>query len=719
MNAIVSLNADMTQSNRQNRNKLTLGRLIIVSWWVLISGCAPITAIFSPSLPPPLRKPMKVEAAAIKTPLEISPSSEPTPQIRFQPTPPLPGTATATTSARLGEQGALPHFTKVTPVSVNVEGLPLPAFINEVFGNLLGLSFEIDNPIQSRKELVTLRTTEPQPPQQLYQLAQQVLANYRVAIQLQGDFLRFTNASKQSPTPLPAMITQGLTLPEVPPSHRPIFQMVPLKVVGYNQIKRWIEQLYKGYDIVIQEYSERNALVLMGSPQLVKQVIAAIRFFDQPSMQSRYSLRIEPAFLPAAVLAQKLTEVLTTQGYSVSSRPAFSNITLLPIKETNTIMLFAPDRETLTYVQQWAEQLDQLNLNQVGMDDDKPQLFVYSVKNTPAEQLVGLLNNLFGTVGKAKKKAKQPANTAKFLVDPNRNAILFSGSGEEWVRLLPVLQEMDKPAKQVLIEATIAEITLTDQDQRGIEWVLNNANLGGLEGTLGTLGSLGVGGSGLTYTLSSAAQVRAVLNAFASNSRATILSTPRLMVRSGSQATINVGTEIPTLTSQTTAANVQEGGTSALLQQIQYRRTGIILNIKPIVYGGQRVDLTISQQISEARPNSTSNISSPEIYNRQISTQLSLSDGHSVLLGGLISNSRSEGRSGVPLLSDIPLIGQLFRVDKNLATKTELIIMLIPYIIDDDGEAIAITEALQQQLELITLPSNQSAPNSPPSKSAD
>jgi general secretion pathway protein D len=712
MNSIFSLNVNMIQPNEQNRDKLALRRLVIVSFWVLISGCVPISAIFAPSLPTPLRKPMKVEDVSATGSLEISTSSETTPQIRFQPTPPLPGTATA--SARLGESGSFPHFTKVTPVSVNVEGLPLPAFINEVFGNLLGLSFEIDNSIQSRKELVTLRATEPQSPQQLYQLAQQVLTNYRVAIQLQGDFLRFTAASNQSPSPLPAMITQGLTLPEVPPSHRPIFQVVPMKVVGYNQIKRWIDQLYKGYDIVIQEYSERNSLILMGSPQLVKQIIEAIRFFDQPSMQSRYSLRIEPAFLSAAVLAQKLTEVLTTQGYSVSSRPAFSNITLLPINETNTIMLFAPDPETLAYVQQWAKQLDQLNLNQVGVDDDKPRLFFYSVKNTPAEQLVGLLNNLFGTADKAKK----PATTAKFLVDPNSNAILFIGLGEEWARLLPVLQEMDKPAKQVLIEATIAEITLNDQDERGIEWVLNNANLGGLEGKLGTLGSLGVGGSGLTYTLSSAAQVRAVLNAFASNSRATILSTPRLMVRSGSQASINVGREIPTLTSQTTSANVQEGGTSALLQQIQYRRTGITLNITPVVYAGRRVDLTISQQISEAQPNSTSNISSPEISNRQINTQLSLSDGHSVLLGGLISNIRNEGRGGVPLLSDIPLIGQLFRVDKASATKTELIIMLIPYIIDNDNEAQAITEALQQQLELITLPSNQSEPNSPPSERA-
>ena len=119
------------------------------------------------------------------------------------------------------------------------------------------------------------------------------------------------------------------------------------------------------------------------------------------------------------------------------------------------------------------------------------------------------------------------------------------------------------------------------------------------------------------------------------------------------------------------------------------------------VYAGRRVDLNISQQISEARPNATSNINSPEISNRQISTELTLRDGHSVLLGGMISNSHSEGQSGVPILRDIPILGQLFRVDKTLNTRTELVIMIIPYIIDDDDEAKAITEAFQQRLELM------------------
>jgi general secretion pathway protein D len=174
------------------------------------------------------------------------------------------------------------------------------------------------------------------------------------------------------------------------------------------------------------------------------------------------------------------------------------------------------------------------------------------------------------------------------------------------------------------------------------------------------------------------------------------------MVRSGSSASINVGTEIPTLSS--TTQGVGSGGIGSNLipvQQVSYRSTGVSLSITPIVYAGRRIDLQVSQQVSQAQENTTSAISSPMIMNRQIDTQLSLSDGHTILLGGMISNNRSDGWDGIPILSDLPIIGQLFRVDKTTVDRTELVIMITPYVIDDDAEAIAITESIIQKLQLL------------------
>ncbi len=619
---------------------------------------------------------------------------------RFETTPTV---SERKTIIKLGEDNFMPTFKTTKPVSVNVEGLPLAAFINEIFGNLLGVTFDIDDGVQKRSELVTLRVNEPQKPEELYTLAYQVLENYNVAIELQGNLMRFI-PTEQKETPLPAIVAEGLTLPDIPPTHRPIFQLIPLKVVNNSQIQTWLSQLYKGHKLTVFSDATRNAIILAGPAQLVAQVAQVVGLFDQPLMRGQHGIRIEPVFLPAATLADKLISVLNMQGYAASQIPKDASVIILPIPETNSILAFAAEAEILIYVKQWAEQLDQLNPL-----TEKMGLFTYQVKNTAATRLQESMSKILDQITDNAAPNVVPPNTppgtstiakrSTLVADEQQNILLFTGSNEEWVRILPILQELDKPTKQVLIEATVAEIVLTDQDALGIEWVINSANLGGLDGKISNLAGA-TGTSGLIYTLSSAGQVRAVLNAFASNSRAIILSTPRIMVRSGSQATIDVGTEVPILTSQATTDQQQQGN-SAILQEVQYRNTGTSLSIKPTVYAGRRVDLEITQQVSAAQSNDTSNINSPLIQNRSLTTELSLRDGQSVLLGGLISNNYTEGWSGVPVLSQLPVIGQLFRVDKNTSIRTELIIMIIPYVIDDEEEAAAITETIKNKLELL------------------
>lgn len=676
--------------------KKFISLVFIATLYFYFTGCA---KQFAAKMPAPLRSPMSVE----ETIWESNTQQAEELRTRVQTTPSVPERKVL---VKLGEDRFMPKFKTTTPVSVNVEGLPLAAFINEVFGNLLGVTFEISNEVQTRTELVTLRVTEPQKPEELYSLAYQVLQNYQIAIELQGDLMRFIPA-QAAESPLPAIVAEGLTLPDVPPTHRPIFQFIPLKVVNNSQVQTWLTQIYKGNKLTVFADATRNAIILSGPSNLVAQVAQVVELFDQPLMRGQHGIRIEPVFLPANVLAEKIISVLNMQGYAASQTPQNASIIILPIAETNIILAFATEPSTLVYVQQWAEQLDTLNSL-----TEKSGLFLYQVKNTAAsrleESINKVLSQMLNTPTIAASNNTQPnqpnvnniANQQSRLVaDDQRNVLLFTGTNEEWARILPILNELDKPAKQVLIEATVAEIVLTDQDALGIEWVINSANLGGLDGKVTSLANA-TGTSGLVYTLSSAGQVRAVLNAFASNSRAIILSTPRIMVRSGSQATIDVGTEVPILTSQATTDQQQEGN-SAILQEVQYRNTGTSLSITPTVYAGRRVDLQITQQVSAAQSNDTSNINSPLIQNRSLTTELSIRDGQSVLLGGLISNNYTEGWSGIPVLSQLPLVGQLFRVDKNTRIRTELVIMIVPYVIDDDNEAQAITETIKQRLELL------------------
>jgi general secretion pathway protein D len=206
------------------------------------------------------------------------------------------------------------------------------------------------------------------------------------------------------------------------------------------------------------------------------------------------------------------------------------------------------------------------------------------------------------------------------------------------------------------------------------------------DGTLkgGTLGGLGLkpGGLGLSFKGS---DLRAQFNAFASNSKVNILSRPRLVARSGSEAQIQVGTDVPIVTTQA-AAPVQTGGTSEILQSIQYRQTGVILKVKPIVYGDNRIDLQISQEVSSQQNNPNGAIASPIILNREVTTQLSLQEGATAVLGGLIENNYTKGNSGIPLLKDIPVLGTAFRVDSVTGTKTELVVLVTPYVLRDSEE---------------------------------
>ena len=269
--------------------------------------------------------------------------------------------------------------------------------------------------------------------------------------------------------------------------------------------------------------------------------------------------------------------------------------------------------------------------------------------------------------------------------------------------MLSLLQELDKPARAALIEVTVAEVTLDNTTQMGVEWALVNSGANIVGGTLGGIAlggglatsSLGTGTKGLTIAqLGSAGDLRALLNLLATSTNANVLSSPRIVARSGEVATIQVGSEIPTISQQQTTAAT--AGTTGLLSSVQYRKTGIILNVKPIIYAGDRIDLDVSQEVSDSSKVGVAG--SPIIDTRKIDTKLSLKDGTPVLLGGLISQKNSRSDIGVPLLKDIPLVGQLFRTNTDNNSKTELLILITPYIVADDHDATAITEAFRNQL---------------------
>jgi general secretion pathway protein D len=271
------------------------------------------------------------------------------------------------------------------------------------------------------------------------------------------------------------------------------------------------------------------------------------------------------------------------------------------------------------------------------------------------------------------------------VIDTAGNRILFRGTRREFAQMLRLLRELDVAPKQVLVEITIAEVSLTDETRFGMEWFLDRQITGGsIQATTGGGLAREVAGLGITYARSfDQTSVTAALSAIATNQNLNIISTPKLMARSGGQAQILVGNDVPIITSQR-ATDVQSAGDTDVLQTVQYRQTGVILNIRPVVLDDDHIDLEIFQEVSSQQPNLTSAISSPVISNRSVTTRLSLRAGMTAVLGGMIQDSQTMGQRGVPLLKDIPLIGRAFRTDSASKHKTELLVLVTPRVIRED-----------------------------------
>ena len=674
---------------KMNRIKPNAARIVGLSVAFMLSACATEQGMIPRSLDIPKKDLSSSAGASAPVAGRTASLAENTPK---------PPPATKLKTGKEVPPPPPPTAAEAADINLMFDQLPLPTFIQVVYGNILKKNFTLDPQVASRADLITLRTGQPQTPSQVADTARMLLKSYGIAVtEISPGFCRIVpDSTMQGYAP---EIRRGRALPEVPLPLRPIFQLVELQAVRNPDVAGWIKNMF-GQRINLQEDPNRNAVLLSGQSDDVMAALEVIHVLDQPLMKGRQSTRINPMYWSAEELAKKLTEILQSEGYSANNTPSSNYpLTLLPIQAINAVIVFSADAATLTHVLDWAKTLDKPSTNRGAGSS----YFTYQARYTDAEMLAKTLQNLIGgastavaapAAGQAPSAAKRPANV---VVNSPTNTLIFQGNTEDYTQLLNLLQELDKPAKSALIEVTVAEVTLTDSSQLGVEWAFQASGAHGSTILGGTLGGLGVGSGGLTVKgLNSALDTRLILNALASNNRVNILSSPRILARNGEAATIQVGQEVPIITSQQTTPTT--GGTGGVLQSVQYRSTGVILKVKPIIHSGDRIDLDITQEVSAAQSTTTGVSSSPTISTRRVETKLTLRDGSAVLLGGLISSNQTRGEAGIPLLKDIPGVGQLFRTNNNTEAKTELLVLITPYIVADDHDARAVTEAFRKQL---------------------
>ncbi|TXH18855.1 MAG: hypothetical protein E6R00_02675 [Gammaproteobacteria bacterium] len=443
-------------------------------------------------------------------------------------TPQVPGAPPAVSVAGLNGEGLPPL--KGGAVNVNIEGMPVPAFINEFFGTILGTGFQMEAQVSRMTDVVTLRTPGPQSPQNFYRLATQILRSYGVATEYSSGLVFFRRATDTAGAPVP-LIVSGRALPDVPISHRPVFQLVELQSVRVNDVTNLLRQAFKTDSLTIQDDINRNAVILSGKPEIVRQALEAIRVFDRPLMRGRSSARLEPAFVSSDELAKRLVEVLSAEGYGASLYASAGGtpstaVLVLPLNAANTVLVFAADRAVLEHAVEWARGIDRPNPI-AGSDG----LFYYMVKNTQAREIADTItgvrsqsstrnasrDSIDGSrvgnaapppqpMGDGQGGQRQAAgdggdlSKGRLSVDEPRNALIYQGTATDWARILQLVQQMDRAPRQVMIEVTVAEVTLTDNQEFGVAWkAFSNSGIGDGRLQSGTLS--GLGGTGLSYLL--------------------------------------------------------------------------------------------------------------------------------------------------------------------------------------------------------------------------
>ncbi len=322
----------------------------------------------------------------------------------------------------------------------------------------------------------------------------------------------------------------------------------------------------------------------------------------------------------------------------------------------------------------------------------------------------------------------------RILANKKNNAILIYSTPEEQSTIEAMLAKIDILPLQVRIDATIAEVTLNDNLSYGTQFFFRNGGLNGIlsnaTGSGSTASTITVGAGGLPtqfvsnlpgFILSKGTgAIRYALDALQSVTNVRVLSSPQVVVLDNEPARLQVGNLVPFL-SQSATSTTQAG--APIVNSVDYRETGVILNVTPRVNAGGLVTLDISQEVSDVQTGvTTAGLNSPTFLQRKIKSRVVVQDGQTIGLAGLIRDNVSEGNSGIPLLKDIPVLGSLFSQQTNTRMKTELLVMITPHVIEDQRDARALTEDLRNKLlnaglvpqQLLNLPSSGSAnPNAP------
>lgn len=617
------------------------------------------------------------------------------------------------------------------PVRLNFSDAGLSEVVDVILGQTLGINYTIDPEVSGT---VTLRSTRPIPRNALLAVLDNILA-------LNGAMM-IAGPEVYSIVPLGSTLgASGAVVERGRNGYQPgrALYVVPVTNASAESLLELVQGIVGEARRVVAEPT-RNLLLVIGTDRDARAVEEIVSALDIDAMAGR-SFAILP--VEAATVGEVSAEL---QEVFAGDR----SIRFVPVERMNAVLAIATSVASINRARDWVRRLDRSDVaGGLGM-----QVNVYYVRNGDSVELAAVLAQLFGGEARTVEQAERAGGVAptlertlirraegaaidadptlgalapeasigggggpvvfsgappemegeptpRFIADERNNSIVIVSTPEQYRLAQATLARLDLQPLQVLIEATIAEVTLNDSLRYGLQWYFNSGNfstsLSTNEG--GAIGNV-FPGFNLLYSTTDA---RVVLNALSEVTDVKVISSPQLMVLDSRPARLQVGDQVPVTTQQAVSVTDPE---APIVNSVQLVDTGVILEVTPKVRSSGLVTLDVVQEISDAiRSDAADTL--PTIQQRRIQTSVAVSDGETVALAGLIRERAEEGESGVPVLKDIPLLGNLFKTTNRVNARTEILVMITPRVMRTTAEARQVADELRSrlgQLSQITSP---------------
>ena len=567
-------------------------------------------------------------------------------------------------------------------LSVELTKVDIKQAIKIILGDILKLNYVLHPDVRG---LVTLRTVRPITKTQMLGLLDAVLeAHGLMAVHGDGIVQIIPSSSKKDAkvTHLLKQTKDGFGVEVIPLTNIPTGKMLKLLAPVVEK------------DDVIDLPGINNLLLISGIKKQRITIKKLIELLDVDAMASQYVAIVSLRNTRPEVMISELEQILSPRGNGL--------VRFTPIKRLNALMAITPNQKLIETVNLWIARLDKTK------DADERRLFVYFVKHSDATALTETLKGVFASSVRhrrgilqdndvknkdTKSALSQTTLHPNFNSDHASNSILIWATGREYELISEVLTKVDISPLQVLIEGTVLEVTLQDNLRYGLKYLIESGNFRSLfTQSNAAIASSILPGFGVTFGGQNTTKL--VIDALSEITDVRVVSSPQLLVMDGGTARLHVGDQVPIITRTSSSTATDD---NRITNEIEYRDTGVTLDITPKVKSSGTVTLNISQTVSDVVRTSSSEINSPTIQQRQVTSTASLQSGTTALLAGLIREVATDIKSGIPLLHKLPVLGHFFGTTGEQKQRTELVVLISPKVIKSRDESEKITEDILQK----------------------